>query len=137
MNHPQTNPATFSGTPNTEVELETHPHYTDHRFRHPRTVFCAEPENLKENESGPFIKGCTYDYSDRIEEWDRDKARKAREAATEKGHLRNSAKWYEFYLSYIYGEEVKLIHIVAGINHSNGWPYCVFGTKSNPNTNQP
>jgi hypothetical protein len=123
-------PQMRKGTADMDATLETSPHYTDQRFKKPQTVFCSEPDKLKDDGFGnAIIEGCHYDYSDRIYEWDGDKAREAAKATTEAGYKPRTAKWYQAYLHYFYGKDVKLVHIVAGVNHSNGYPYCVYGTK--------
>lgn len=45
-----------------------HPHYTDERFRHPQTVYGPP------GPSGEGHPGLTYEYDDRMWEWDRSKA---------------------------------------------------------------
>lgn len=99
------------------VQLETNPHYTDDRFSEPQTVFGAE------------VKGLSYDYSDRLWQWDSKKAEAATEIAKQSGHVIRSANWYQVYLSAYFGYEVELVHVVAGVNRSNGYPYAVFGYR--------
>lgn len=120
----------FVGTSDDSVVLEINPHYTDHRFKKPRTIFCTEPSTLEDDGFGNlYAPGCHYDYSDRIYEWDYDKAKQAENAADEDGHKHKTAKWLRAYLSHLYGKDVELVHVIAGVNHSNGYPYCVFGTR--------
>ncbi len=97
--------------------LETEPHYSDHRFKKERTVF------------GEAVEGLHYDYSDRIWEWDRDKAKAAAKKANNSGADPRTCRWYEAYLSSFFEKPVEISHIVSGVNHSNGYPYCIFGYR--------
>jgi hypothetical protein len=97
--------------------LETHPHYTDDRFKKEQTVFGKEED------------GIGYDYSDRLREWDYSKAEASVKAANESGATPRTCKWYEAYLSAYFGKPIEIKHIIAGVNRSNGYPYCVFGYK--------
>lgn len=93
-----------------------YPHYTDKRFKEPQTVWGAEEEGL------------TYEYSDRIRQWDYDKAKAASESASAKAQ-KDTAKWFTFYLSHYYDKPVVLRHIMAGFNVGNGYPYQIFGFR--------
>jgi hypothetical protein len=104
-------PATFDKN----KPLETMPHYTDTRFNKEQTVF------------GKAEKGLGYDYSDRIWQWDYSKAEEACKIADESGCTQKSCSWYEAYLSHFFGKKITIKHIIAGVNVSNGYPYCVFG----------
>lgn len=119
------------GTTRMDAVLESEPHYTDRRFREEQTVFCAEPDRLHNNcrLDTLIVEGCHYDYSDRLCEWDREKHKEAIGVANNSGYTRRTVNWYQAYLRHYYGKPIDLIHIVAGLNHSNGWPYCVFGTR--------
>lgn len=74
------------------------------------------------------VDGCSYDYDDRIGGWYTHEEREAAwEAAKEKHQLRTAA-FIQEYLRILYKEPtLTIIHIVAGVNHSNGYPYNVFG----------
>ncbi len=106
-------PATFDK----DKPLETMPHYTDNRFRKEQTVFGKECE------------GIGYDYSDRLWQWDYKKAEEAVEKANKSGAISKSCRWYEAYLSAYFGKPIEIKHIIAGVNRSNGYPYCIFGYK--------
>jgi hypothetical protein len=107
-------PVTFD--PNTP--LNTTPHYTDDRFNKPQTVYGQEDKNIID-----------YVYSDRIWQWDYKKAEQATEIANNSGAVLKSARWYEVYLSAFFDRRVEVLHIMAGVNVSNGYPYAVFGYK--------
>jgi len=105
----------FQPVHNKNTPLETMPHYTDKRFEKEQTVF------------GKAEKGLHYDYSDRLWQWDHAKAKQASETANASHAVNRSARWYEEYLSAYFGKKTIIKHIVAGVNRSNGYPYCVFG----------
>lgn len=114
----------YPSTTDPDKELETAPSYTDHRFNKEQDVFGAKEENL------------SYDYSDRLVDFDRKedgeaggKVRTATEAANQSGANPKTQRWYENYLSAYFGEPVELRHIVVGVNKSNGWYYQVFGYR--------
>jgi hypothetical protein len=98
-----------------DVPLNTTPHYTNPLFRTPQTVFGRER------------KGLHYDYSDRLWEWDWNKASAASDAATTSGARLKTAAWYEAFLSAYYARPVVVHHILAGYNLATGYPYAVFG----------
>lgn len=105
---------TFSKT----KPLHTSPHYSDPHFYHKeQTVFGKECNELE------------YVYSDRIWQWDWNKAEKSAEIANESGHPKKSCLWYEVYLSAFFDKPIEIKHVVAGCNLSNGYPYCVFGYR--------
>ena len=105
------------------AQLTLHPHYTDDRFRKERTVFGREPKNSAGH------KGLTYSYSDRLVQWNSDKSAEAWSKAQESKAPRDSALFLEAYLSAYYSGPVEVIHVVAGVNHSNGYPYWVVGWR--------
>ena len=90
------------------------PHYTNSHFKHARTIWGEEK------------KGIGYNYSDRLVEWDYEASKKAVEIANKKAK-QQTAKWAQEYLSAYHGKKVKLYHIMAGHNWSNGYPYRVYG----------
>lgn len=118
-------PTTF----NKNKPLKTSPHYSDKRFEQEQTVFG------KPSKSRCGHKHLSYDYSDRLRQWDYDKAQRSAECANESGATLNSCKWYEAYLSAYHGRTFVIEHIIAGVNRSNGFPYCVFGYKEVNNEN--
>jgi hypothetical protein len=109
---------TYPTTFNKDKQLEVNPHYTDKRFDKEQTIFGKENKKL------------SYDYSDRIWEWDYKKAKEATEIANQSGKTRNSCAWFEVYLSHFFGKKIVIEHIVAGVNKSSDYPYCVFGYKN-------
>lgn len=130
----------FTRTPRVYVEknentpIHSHlysPHYTDRDFKEPQTVFLRPGyKTVKhfEHFGVDSVDGCSYDYDDRIRGWYTHEEREAAwEAAKEKHQLRTAA-FIQEYLRILYKEPtLTIIHIVAGVNHSNGYPYNVFG----------
>lgn len=96
------------------------PHYSDERFARGRehTLYGATKQ------------GVTYEYSDRLWQWDYARAQRSSEWAT-KEHpwvRQNSPAWWEIYLSaYFDRPRLSLRHIIGGVNVSNGYEYYVFG----------
>lgn len=96
-----------------------HPHYTNSYFSEARTVYLA---------SGHELDGATYNYSDRIRQWDWDKADAAWTAVRGEDKRMNTANEHEAYLRLVFDKpNLKLVHIMAGFNVSNGYPYQVYG----------
>lgn len=99
-----------------DVVLDTYTSYTDPRSRDNRTIFGAEEDGLH------------YDCDDRLVELDYKKSQEAK-AHADGVAIRKTAAWFQTYLSFFYGYQVEVRHILAGCNRSNGWPYLVFGWK--------
>ena len=102
---------------NKDTELENfNPHYTDSYFKTARTIW------------GQKQTGLQYEYSDRLWEWDYAKAEKASNIAKENYPVL-CANQIEVYLSEYFGKPVEIVHIMAGHNLGNGYPYQVFGYR--------
>lgn len=110
-------------TPDKQAPLKLHPHYSDERFKKERTVFGPEPKNSYGHE------GLTYNYSDRLVQWDSSKHAAAWSKAQESRAPRDSASFLEVYLTAYYSKPIEVVHVVAGVNHSNGYPYWVVGWR--------
>ncbi len=110
------------------------PHYTNERFRKPQTVFLLRGRYPQDG----YVPHAEYNYSDRIWQWDWDKCDKAREAVNAKGLDGNTAAWHEAWLRIVLDDsKLNLVHILAGVNLSNGYPYHVYGyIKSKPDENK-
>lgn len=114
----------FPTTNDKNIPLHTDPHYTDKRFDKEQTVFGKRPKS-------PYgHKHLTYVYSDRLWQWDYDKAQSSAEIANQSGYPNRSCLWYEAYLSAYFNKSVIIEHIIAGVNRSNGYSYCAFGYKN-------
>lgn len=113
------------------LALEIAPHYTNDRFTfavgyQPQTVFGDEaPDPCGHS-------GLTYDYSDRLVQWDNGKSEKAWYMATESGAPPKSAEFLERYLSAFHGKPVEVVHVMAGVNRSNGGSYWIAGWRERP-----
>lgn len=92
------------------------PHYTNDHFKHAQTVY-GQPE-----------QGLGYDYSDRIWEWNWDKAEAAKQTANAQATYQ-TAEWVEIFLSIYFERAIEVKHILAGFNLSSGYPYQVFGYR--------
>lgn len=95
------------------------PHYSDRRFAsgQTHTLYGCEEEGLH------------YVYSDRIWQWDYEKAERASDyAKSVHGHVQTPL-WYETYLSAYLGIPVDLVHIIGGVNMSSGYEYYAFGYR--------
>lgn len=128
--------ATFmkKGTKSFDEQLNTSPHYSDRIYRVNQTEFCLEPENLVERYGVLVIDGLHYDYSDRLLEWDREKMLSAIEHAdavtgAKDWRAKKTARYIQEYLRFYYGKPIQLVHVIAGVNRSNGYPYLVYGTR--------
>ena len=106
------------------VPLALYPHYRDRRWGHDaRTVFGPD----RGPEDG--IKGLSYVYSDRLRQWDYQKADRAWQTAIDSGATPNSADFIQAYLSAYYDRPLIVEHILSGVNVSNGYPYWVAGYR--------
>ena len=114
----------FPTTLDKDAPLHTSPHYTDKRFNKEQAVFGKHPKSRYGHDN------LKYDYSDRLWQWDYDKAEKSVEVANASGATLRSCKRYEAYLSAYFNKPIEIKHIIAGVNRGNGYPYCVFGYKS-------
>jgi len=104
-------------TTNLDTQLpDLYPHYTDSRFSSGKdvTIFGAKQAGLH------------YNYSDRIEQWDYEKAKAARKTADEKAE-KGTGRWFQEYLAAFHGEVVELRHIIVGVNVATGYPWHCYG----------
>jgi len=89
----------------------------------------SEKANKERDIFGEKEKGLFYNYSDRLEQWDYEKTRRANEYARLVAEPK-TARYFTAMLSYFHnGSKVILRHIIAGCNRSNGFPYLVYGYK--------
>ena len=102
---------------NKKVEIHNYsPHYTNRDFRTAQTVW------------GEKVDGLSYDYSDRFSMWDYDKKGAACDFANKQAK-QCTAEWVELFLSYFFDKPIEIVHIMAGHNLSDGYPYQVFGYR--------
>lgn len=116
-----------------DAHIEDRPHYADQRFDMPRTVYLALGRRLTKGTFGTeVVKGAHYNYDDRLWQADYDKSRKAWEEAEKSGLKLHTPAIHEAYLAAYFGKPVELLHIVAGVNRGNGYPYLVYGYRHPP-----
>lgn len=109
---------------------DLHPHYSDGRFsRSAQTVFVAQGHTTVLQHGTEMVDGAHYNYSDRLfEHFHGEQYDGAWEAAKSSGFQKDSAAYIEAFLRNLFkNEDIKLVHIVSGVNHSNGYPYQVYG----------
>jgi hypothetical protein len=101
------------------------PHYTDDRFKDAQTVYLAQGHTL----TGEYVKGAAYNYSDRYRSWFSDELYTGGwEAARKVDKDRSTAASIEAFLRHVHQDpDLKLVHIMAGFNVSNGYDYQVYG----------
>ncbi len=100
------------------------PHYTDQRFAKPQTVWVADGVDI--NREG-YVEDCEYNYSDRIWQWDWNKADAAQKSIDKELDRRSPAYIQEFLRVYFENPAIVLVHVMAGFNVSNGFAYQVYG----------
>lgn len=105
------------------------PHYSNSRFARAQTIFLADGCVLQRRFGVEAVDGASYDYSDRIAGWfDADKEEAAKEAAKASGFPARSAGYIESWLRALYEKPgLTIVHILAGVNMGNGYPYRVYG----------
>lgn len=102
---------------NTPLKLSPHYLHDMPMFEKEQVVFGKEEEGL------------SWEYSDRLWEWDRDKAKASWEVANSAGHAPRSANAIEAYLTAYFDKPVSLVCVISGVNRGNGYPYSVYGFK--------
>ena len=113
----------YSGTFNLDAILDTYTNWNSSQADRERTIFGRKEEGL------------FYNYSDRLDEWDYEKGKRAREYAAELGADHRTGRYMTAMLSYFHdGAVVELRHVIAGCNRSNGYPYLIYGYKYKADT---
>lgn len=110
-------------TDNKHEPLTLHPHYSNRHFDKPRTVFGPESESSSGHD------GLNYNYSDRLQQWDYSKHSAAWERANKSNATKDSAEFLEVYLSAYHGKPVEVVHVMAGVNLSSGYPWWCAGWR--------
>ena len=108
-------------------ERDLYPHYSDPRFSRgqTKTVWVADGFTAERGDYGETVKGAQYIYSDRIDFYAREEGY---DAANHSEFLAQSPGWFEFVLkTALHNDAIELVHLIAGVNVSNGYPYLVFG----------
>jgi hypothetical protein len=92
--------------------------HRDDRFKEPQVVFGEERDGL------------SWDYSDRLWQWDHEKCKRSSEAAKESGAKPRTARFALVMLQYYYDDpNLELVCIMTGFNPSNGYDYYVYGYR--------
>lgn len=91
------------------------PHYTDERWREGHVIY------------GKQCKTDDGAYSDRLWQWDWDKADMASTVCKASGIAPNTAHWIEAWLSAYYNRPVTLRYIIGQVNWSSGYPVYYYG----------
>lgn len=114
----------IQSNPNARIQ-HLRPHYTDERFKNAQTVYLAKGYTLE----GETVKGAAYNYSDRYRQWFSDELYTAAwNAAKAIDKDLSTAAAIEAFLRHIHEDpDLKLVHIMAGFNWSNGYDYQVYG----------
>jgi len=104
------------------------PHYSDNRFHNnDQTVFLAPGYELVSSFRRDVVDGAGYYYSDRLVQWDREKAEKSLQEASEKFPDGSPALYEDYLRRYYENPALELVHIIAGVNLGSGYPYRVYG----------
>lgn len=108
-----------------KTKTETLPYvsYSSQRFKRESVIF------------GKDVPKLSWQYSDRLREFDYDKHDKAMTAASENNES-NTAAWWEAYLSFYFDADVEIVCIMGVADKSSGHPihalgYRVKGEKKN------
>ena len=117
-----------SAETNPRYPIFVSPHYSDPTYREPQTTYLAD--GVKEEGSGfPVVAGLSYDYDDRLRQWDYRKFEASARAADDGGAMKASADWFSAFISRYHGRDLEVVHVIAGVNVSNGYPYYVLGHR--------
>lgn len=98
-------------------------HYSDSYWKEGRTIFGTKDDDL------------SYAYDDRLISWNYDAHKRGEQRAKNavevlKSINYNTPAFYQEYLrGYYENETLQLLHIVGGVNLSNGYSYMAFGWK--------
>lgn len=101
------------------------PHYTNEHYKTPRTVWLAK--GCKTSGSNDTVKGAKYNSSDRIWQWNWNKAHDLSESIDPELNRASPAYIQEFLRRFFDKPHLTLVHVMAGFNLINGYPYQVCG----------
>ena len=122
----------YKGFPDQCVPVETEdngriprPHYSDNNYKNVQLLY------LKGGDQSHLLNGMVeWVYSDRVYQWDREKAEKANAIAL-KGTSYPSVRYMTAFIREFYDNKYECVAVAGGVNHSNGYEYFVFGMKKN------
>jgi len=96
-----------------------HSHYSDPAFKKEAVIFGKKEDGLQ------------WEYADRLQQWDREKAAASFAIAKEKYGEKNTARRIECYLrQYFENPSLELICILSGTQPFNGYPWYAYGFKA-------
>lgn len=109
------------------------PLYTNPASKKPQTIYLGHGIETGGNYGNGTVPDASYDYDNHIFSWfSKEELDEATKAAKEAGFKPRSAGYVEVYLRTLYKDpSLELVHIIAGVNRSNGCPYRVYGYKRN------
>lgn len=106
-----------------------YPHYTNELFRKEQTVYLLAGHKV----SNGWVNGAEYVYDDRVRQWNWEGADQAWKLARLVVEDHYTAACHEAYLQLYYKSlNIELVHILSGVNWSNGYPYMVYGFITHP-----
>lgn len=111
------------------LSSDLYPHYSNPKFSRgqTKTVWIANNYAINKMSYDNTVDGCNYIYSDRLSYDDR---KRGIEVANLSGYTKHTAYWHELFLrETLNNQNIELIHIVSGVNVSNGYPYLIYGIK--------
>jgi len=128
-------PGETANTISNEPLHNLNPHYTDGHYKTARTVWIASGYCT----TGDYgtVEDAEYNYSDRIWQWDWNKADAAWNSIGDTFTKRSPAFLQEWLRGYFNNPKLELVHIMAGFNVSTGYPYQVFGYITHTNQKAP
>lgn len=105
------------------------PHYSSTQFKgSAQTIYLRPGYQTKQGIAGDIVEGCRYDYSDRIVGYFPKEERDEAWAKAKSKFEPKSAAFIQEYLRILYGNpNIVVVHILAGVNRSNGYPYRIYG----------
>lgn len=104
---------------NSKNAILAYSHYSDPAFSgNGAIIFGKKEDNLQ------------WEYADRLQQWDRQKAKEAWVSAVEACGEKRTAKRIERYLqNYFDNPDLDLICIISGTQQFNGYPWYAYGFK--------
>jgi len=105
---------------NDKDRVLAHSHYSDPAFKNEAVIFGEKEDGLE------------YDYADRLQQWDREKAETSFKAAVEAHGKQSTARRIEHYLRlYFDNPDLELVVVLSGTQPFNGYPWYAYGYKEN------
>ncbi|MCB9802743.1 hypothetical protein H6761_01845 [Candidatus Nomurabacteria bacterium] len=104
------------------------PHYTDRRFKKPQTIFLSSGVEVKFSFGMDCVDDAEYVYSDRLFQWHHDRFDQIERDMKSDGLNQNTPEYFERFLQKLLNDPaLVLVHILAGCNLANGYPYRIYG----------